>query len=483
MRNAVVFVCLLVGIAAACIPVIDRFEPEIEVLTPLQANYSIQDTIKVVFSFGDNDRLDSAVVSIRKTGDVSGSGQVWSPTFTRKLRGRRYDDTLRIPIPATAQLGTYEMTVRLFDFSRNQTVERLTFNVSGDQRPPVFVRLDLLGLQRDAAGNYLVCRRTLLNLTGLATDNLRIREVKAEIAGVFSFTRLVNSDTVRFDNLFDRDLRIPANIPDNARLSLVISLTDQSNNTSNRTLTLLLSCDDEAPQIRVQSTAPPIDENRQANIIEGEDFRILSGTVTDNRRLGRLAITFNAINAWRDTVFRANLSGTTVQLGTLLANQRFQPPANATAGSIYEINLFATDSAGNEAQPFRILLNLTKDEPPQILLTEARIKDRPVTLSTSALNQLPVGEELVIFGKVLEDRALEYLQIFWGPEQRPERVVNLTAQQLTTLPFDLADPKSVNRFVITEQAAAATRNFILQFRVKDRRNPEVVLTYRFVAAP
>jgi hypothetical protein len=479
MRKIVALGCLLCGILAACIPVIDRFSPEIEVLTPLQTNYFIQDTIRVVLSFGDNDRLDSAVVSIRKTGDVSGSGQIWSPTFNRRLLGRRFDDTLRIVIPATAQLGAYEMTVRLFDFSKNQTFKQFSFNVLGDNRPPVIRQLDLTGLRQDAARNYLVCRQSVLNLTGSATDNIQIREVKAEIANIFSVTRLVNSAEVRFDNLFARDLRIPTTVPDNTRLLLVVTITDQSNNSINRTFSLLLSCDDEAPQIRVQTTEPQINAAQEANVIEGDPFRILTGSITDNRRLGRLSITFNPVNEKRDTVFRADLTGTTVQLGDLLRNQRFQPRA-AVAGSVYEINLFATDSAGNNAQPFRIVLNITKDEPPQIVLTEARIRGVLTTLSLTQPNILPVGVELVIFGKILEDKALEYVQIFWGPARLPERIVNLTAQQLTSLPFDLADPNSVNRFVITERAAAVSGEFILQFRVKDTRNPEVVQTYRFV---
>lgn len=480
MKKIAALGCLLCGIFAACIPVVDRFDPEIEVLTPLQTNYFIQDTIKVVLSFGDNDRLDSAVVNIRKAGDVSGSGQIWNPTFNRRLLGRRFDDTLRIVIPATAQLGAYEMSVRLFDFSKNQTAQQFNFNVLGDARPPVIRQLALTGLRQDAAGNYLVCRQSVLNLTGSATDNIRIREVKAEIANVFSVARLIGSEEVRFDDLFARDLRIPATVADNARLSLVVTITDQSNNSINRTFSLLLSCDDEAPQIRVQTTAPQINAVQEANVIEGDPFRILTGSITDNRRLGRLAITFNPINARRDTVFRTNLTGTTAQLANLLNNQRFQPPAGAVAGSVYEINLFATDSAGNNAQPFRMVLNITKDEPPQVVLAEARIRGELTTLSLTQPNVLPIGAELIFFGKVLEDRALEYIQIFWGPAQRPERVVNLTAQQLTSLPFDLSDPNSVNRFLITEQATAAGREFILQFRVKDTRNPEVVQTYRFV---
>lgn len=480
MKKIAVLGYLLCGIFAACIPIVDRFEPEIEVLTPLQTNYFIQDTIRLVLSFGDNDRLDSAVITIRKTGDVSGSGQIWNPTFNRRLLGRRYDDTLRIVIPANVQLGAYEMTVQLFDFSKNQRVQQFNFNVLGDARPPVIRQLALTGLRQDAAGNYLVCRQSVLNLTGSATDNIRIREVKAEIAGVFSVTRLIGSNEVRFDDLFARDLRIPPTIADNTRLALVITITDQSNNSTTRTFNLILSCDDEAPQIRVQTTEPQINANREVNLIEGDAFRILTGTITDNRRLGRLAVTFNALNARRDTVFRANLTGTTAQLATLLSNQRFLPPANATAGSIYEINLFAADSAGNNAEPFRIVLNITKDEPPQIVLAEARIRGALTTLSLTQPNVLPVGAELVIFGKILEDKALEYVQIFWGPAQRPERVVNLTAAQLTVLPFDLSNPNSVNRFVITERDAAVSKEFILQFRVKDTRNPEVVQTYRFI---
>lgn len=471
---------IFVLLTVACIPITDRFTPEIEVLTPLQASYSVQDTIKVVFSFGDNDRLDSAVINIRKADEVSGSGEVWNPTFVRKLRGRRFDDTLRIPVPVNIQLGNYEMIVRLFDFSKNQTVRRFTFVIRGDERPPVIRQLDLVGLKRDAAGNYLVCRQTVLQLTGSASDNIRIREVKAELAGILSVTRLVNAETVRFDDLFGRDLRIPANAADNSRFLLIVTVTDHNNNSTNRTFNLLLNCDDEPPQIRVQSTAPQINAEREANLIEGGDFfRILSGTVTDNRQLARLAITFNPVNSRRDTVFRANLTGTTVQLGSLLANQRFQPPINALPGSAYELVLFASDSEGNQAQPFRIVLNIVKDEPPQIFLSEVRIGGVITNLSSTQPNPLPAEADLVIFGKVLEDRALEYLQIFWGPAQRPERIVNLTAADLTPLPFDLADPRSVNRFRASPQAGTA-REYVLEFRVKDTRNPEVKLTYRFV---
>ncbi|MCS7019302.1 MAG: hypothetical protein RMJ87_09475 [Cytophagales bacterium] len=482
MGRLIALIGCVAGFLAACIPVIDRFNPEIQIITPVQTSYAIQDTIKVVLSFGDNDQLDSAIVSIRRVDEASSSGRVWAPTFGRKLRGRRFDDTLRIVIPTDVQLGNYQMTIRLLDLSRNQTVQQIGFNIRGDERPPIIRQLSLIGLPRDAAGNFLVCRQSVLLLTGSASDNILIREVRAELAGIISFTRPVGSQTVQFDNLFGRDLRIPANAADNSRFLLIVTVIDQNNNTARQTFNLLLNCDEEPPQIRIQSTAPQISANREVTLIEGDFFRILSGTITDNRRLGRLAITFNSIATPRDTVFRANLTGTTVQLGTLLANQRFQPPLTATAGSVYELILFASDSAGNRADPFRIVLNIVKDQPPQIVISEARIRGTLVNLSLTQPNPLPIGADLVIFGKVLEDRALEYFQIFWGPAQRPERLVNLTAQDLTPLPFDLSDPRSVNRFVAPMQPGIAPTmlEYVLEFRVKDNRNPEVVVTYRFI---
>jgi len=479
MKKIVVIGCFLCGIFAACIPVVDRFAPEIDTLSPLRDSYFVQDTIRLILSFGDNDRLDSAIVTVLKIGDTSSDRQVWNPTITRRLFGRRFDDTLRIVIPANAPLGTYQMTVRLFDLAKNQTARQFQFNVLGDARPPVIRQLALVGLQRDLAGDYLVCRQTILNLVGLATDNIRIREVKAEIAGVFSVTRTVNSDSVRFDGLFGRDLRIPSNVPDNVRLLLVITVTDHNNNSVTRNFILWVSCDQEPPQIRIQRTEPQIDSVRAVRLFEGDGFRILAGTITDNRRLGRLAITFNPIGERRDTVFRANLTGNAVQLGSLLDGVIFRPPANAV-GRTYEINLFAADSARNNAPPFQILLNVIKDEPPRIILTETRIGNQPVTLSTTQANFLPIGEELRIFGKILEDRALEYVQIFWGPASNPTRVVNLTASELTSLPFDLSDPRSVNRFVIMPSGTTpASLEYILELRAKDTRNPEVKLTYRF----
>lgn len=472
--------CLL-GFGVGCIPIIDRFAPEIELVTPLQQSYSVQDTIRLILSFGDNDRVDSAIISIRRVGEASVSGQIWNPTIVRKLRGRRIDDTVRIVIPPTAQLGTYEMTIRLFDFSKNQGVESFRFNVIGDQRPPIIRQLDIVGLPRNQQGDFIVCRQTVINLTGLATDNIRIREVRAEIPTLLTVTRLVNADSVRFDNLFGRDLRIPANIPDNVRLLLTITVIDHNNNSTSRSFALQMDCDDQPPQIRVQTTSPQINERQEASIIEGDHFRILAATITDNRGLARMAITFNPVGARRDTVFRLNLAGTSVQLGSILANQRFTPPA--VPGAVYELVIFATDQAGNQASPFRIVINVVKDEPPQIIIAQMQINKNPISISPQ--NFISRGDTLEIFGKVIEDRALEYLQIFWGTENALERVVNLSASQLTPLPFDLADPRSVNRFIVPRLSpipfpGSTLLVYILQLRAKDTRNPEVVVTYRFI---
>jgi hypothetical protein len=429
--------------------------------------------------FTDNEQLDSLVVAIRKNA-VTGTGEEWEPVITRRIQGRRLEDSVKIPIPARAQLGRYDLVITIFDRAGNLNRTVNTFELRGDNRPPQILEAILLGLDRDAAGNYIACRQSVFDFTGRIQDNIALSEVRAVIPGVIDVRRLIQGSSVNLNGLFGRDLRLPESVQDNSRLVLTLSATDANNNTASVTFNVLINCDDQPPIIEILRTQPQINAQRETRIIEGTSFSILEGTLQDNRRLSRLNITFNrASDLLRDTVFRANFNTAgPVQLGTLLAAQRFALPPDAIPGQVFELVLFATDSAGNSAPPFRIQLNVTKDEPPLILLAEVRINGVLTELRENAEVLLPSASFVEIAGKIQDDLALEFVEILWGPRGNEGVLARLGAAQLQNLPFDFLQTGSVSRFEIPA-GTPPDSSYSLIIRAKDTKNPIVERRYFF----
>jgi hypothetical protein len=82
-----------------------------------------------------------------------------------------------------------------------------------------------------------------------------------------------------------------------------------------------------------------------------------------------------------------------------------------------------------------------------------------------------------IEGKIEDDSGLEYVQILWGVPGQETTVVNLKGEDIT-LPFDFANPISVNRFRVPDSRAVDAHNLII--KVKDLKNPEVVRQITFL---
>jgi hypothetical protein len=177
-------------------------------------------------------------------------------------------------------------------------------------------------------------------------------------------------------------------------------------------------------------------------------------------------------------VLERNLNGVkSVDLAALLSDATlFQLPTNAPAGAIYELIISVRDLAGNVAIPFRVLITVIRDEPPVIFIANTYIDSQEIQLSTTGTNLIARGQLLQIEGKIEDDKQLEYIQILTGVPGQEATVVNLKGADIT-LPFDFADPRSINKFRIPDSRTLSSYNLII--KVKDTKNAEVVRTFTF----
>lgn len=484
----------------SCIPIVDKVAPSIQDFNNLRLTYRVQDTISLFLTYRDNDRLDSVSISIRR--QVPPSGNPWSYFSKRSLRGRRFEDTIRIPIRRDAPLGIYDLDVRVKDFAKLSSVPLDTvFELLGDNRPPVISRYSILSTgvgnipQTDLQGRFVTCRSSIIRIGGLATDNIRVREVRVSLNDIttnpainlVNTARVVTRDSVNLSGLFDNDIRVPNTVANGRILQLTVTAIDLDGNTSTPQRTnFIVNCDDQAPTFALTRTNPQIAPNNEVGLIEGSTFRILEATASDESGLGLITVSFNELNQTRNTVFQRNFNGSirTVKIDSLLAAtpNLFQLPANAAPGAIYELIVTIRDQSGNVATPLRILITVIRDEPPIIFVANTYIDSREIrltpSLSAAAANVNPIarGQVFQIEGKVEEDRALEYIRIFWGPTGQEAQLVDLKGSDIT-LPFDFADARSINRFRVPDTRVGTSYTLII--RVKDLKNAEVSIRYVF----
>ncbi len=495
------FLLLCFVLIWSCIPIVDKIAPTIQDFSNFRLTYHVQDTILLFMTYRDNDRLDSVSININR--QVPPAANPWRYFSKRSIRGRRFEDTIRIPIPRNAATGIYDLDVRLLDFSKLQSRPQDTiFELLGDNRAPIISRLLVTNTgvgnipQTDAQGRFITCRSSVIRFSGFVTDNIRVREVRASLTDItvapavnlLNTARVVTGDTIRLANLFDNDIRIPSNIANGRTLQLTLTAIDGEGNLSTaQRLNFVVNCDDQAPTFAVVRTTPQIAPSREVGVIEGSRFQILDATAADDTGLGLLTVTFNQVNQARNTVLQRNLGGAKrVRIDSLLAltPNLFQLPANAIPGAIYELVVTITDLSGNSIQPFQILITVIRDEPPVVFVANTYIDNKEVRLirssglagGTAALNQIGRGQVLQVEGKVEEDRALEYIRIFWGPTGQETQVVDLKGADIT-LPFDFADARSINRFRVPDTRNIDTYTLII--RVKDLKNAEEITRYVF----
>jgi hypothetical protein len=502
MMKRTYFLLLCFVLIWSCIPIVDKISPTIQDFNNFRLTYHVQDTILLFMTYRDNDRLDSVTININR--QVPPASNLWRYFSKRSIKGRRFEDTIRIPIPRNAATGIYDLEVKLLDFSKLQSFPKDTiFELLGDNRAPFVSNLFVTNTgggnipQTDALGRFITCRSSVIRFSGLAIDNILVREVRASLTDItvapavnlLNTARVVTGDTIRLANLFDNDIRIPSTIANGRTLQLTVTALDgEGNQSTAQRVNFVVNCDDQAPNFAVVRTSPQIAPNREVGVIEGSNFRFLDATATDDSGLGLLTITFNQVNQTRNTVFQRNLNGTkSIDIDSLLAlsPNLFQLPANALSGAIYELVVTVRDQAGNTIQPFQILITVIRDEPPFVFVANTYVDNvevrlRPIaSISTGGdiiLNQIGRGQVLQIEGKIEEDRALEYVRIAWGPTGQETQIVDLKGTDIT-LPFDFADARSINRFRVPDTRNVDTYTLII--RVKDLKNAEVVIRYVF----
>jgi len=481
MKRAIqtAFLLFLWGSIWSCIPIEDRLNPNILAIQ-IEDTYSVQDTMFIPVDYSDNEQLDSFVVSIRKLeGTILNR---WNYQQIDTVRGgRRYKDTLQIPIPIDADTGRYEIEFECYDFSKNRAQTSASFLVKADRRGPQIRDFRILGLSQDENGNYLTCRLEVINIAGLATDNTGIRLVRASLSDLISPARITNSDSIPLTNLFGRDLRIPTTVKDGEILTLNLTIIDENNNTTSQEARFLIGCDDNPPQIMIENTTPRLNDNQEVGLIEGTTFEIHSGYITDNFQIQRLAATFNPLNAVRDTVFSVDLTNNpadTILLNTLPeAGNTFPLPEEASTGDTYELIYFASDTAQNTAEPVRILVNVIKDDIPSIFVTNAYANDIELELNADSLF-IGAGEELQVEGKIEDDKALQYIRIYWGIQGFTALQREVLGENITELPFDLSDLQSLNTFRVPPTADTG-RVYELRIEAKDTKNDPTIVQYFF----
>lgn len=489
-RTQLLLLCFV--LICSCIPIIDKVAPTIQDFNNFRLSYRVQDTILLYLTYRDNDKLDSVTINVSR--QVPPATSPWRYLTTKAIKGRRFEDTLRIPIPKDAPTGIYNLRVFVKDFAKLQAVPKDTiFELLADNRPPVIQKVTITSTgvgttpQTDALGRFITCRASTIRLggSGIIVDNLRVREVRISLNDIttspainlINTARVVSNDTIRLAGLFDQDIRVPNDVANGRTLQLVLTALDGEGNVSAPVrFNFVVNCDDQAPSFSILRTSPQIAPNRSVGIIEGSTFSILEAIATDETGLGSINITFNEVNQTRNTVFEQNLNGVkTIDVATLLATKPnlFQLPANAVAGGIFELVVTVRDVSGNTAQIFRVQLTVIRDEFPTIFVANAYIDNKEIRLGTT--NLIARGQVLQIEGKVEEDRGLEYIRIDWGPSGQEANIVNLKGADIT-LPFDFADQRSVNKFRVPEQG---TGSYTLIIRVKDLKNPEQIVRYTF----
>jgi hypothetical protein len=481
MKRIFIYILLLGVSLWSCIPIEDRFNPNSSEFDVLDI-FHVQDTFKFDIIFTDNAELDKAFIRITQETGVFPA--TWQVTDSVILAGRRFEYLYDTFIPLQANEGRYKIEILILDVGGNSKTITDLFEVQGDVRSPVFsIEVDILNMEKDAEERYVACRLQVPDLDGYVVDNIELAKIEAQIEGFPKVTRVLTSgiDSVSLRGFFGSDLRVPDNVEDREELNLTITATDIDGNVSSRTLKLIVDCDDQIPTIEVLQTIPEINSTNKISVIRGEEFIVTSAKIRDNRFVKDFFVLFGERDAAKDTVLTQAIDiADSIAIEDVLGEVAVLIPEEALVGSKYDFVLLATDTSQNVSEPFLIEISVAQDEAPRIIVSNTLIDNLDTLLTKGVTGQNPIkaGQEFRIEGKVEDDLGLSYYRIFWGIEGREARVVDLDNTELS-LPFNFADTRSINEFIVPQDARVGDI-YKLSIKVKDLRNEEIETVFRFV---
>lgn len=481
MKRIFIYIVLLGFSIVSCIPIEDRFNPNSSEFDVLDI-FHVQDTFKFDIIFTDNAELDKAFIQITQETGVFPA--TWQITDSVTLAGRRFEYLYDTLIPLQANEGRYKIEVLIVDVGGNTKTITDLFEVQGDVRSPVFsIQVDILNMEKDEEERHVACRLQIPDLEGYVVDNIELSKIEAQIEGFPKVTRVLTPgiDSVSLRGFFGSDLRIPDNVVDREELDLTLMATDIDGNISTKIVKIIVDCDDQIPTVAVLQTAPELNSSNQVSVIRGEEFIVTSAQIKDNRFIQDLFVLFNERDAAKDTVLNQSINiADSINIEDILGEIAVRIPEDALIGSKYDFVMFATDTSQNISEPLRIEITVAQDQAPRIIVSNTLIDnlDTLLTKGITGRNPIKAGQELRIEGKVEDDLGLEYYRVFWGIEGQEVRVVDLDGTGIS-LPFNFADVRSVNEFIVPQDARIG-EIYKLSIKVKDLRNEEIETVFRFI---
>ncbi len=498
LSTFIFFLFLFVGFFR-CVAIEDLLPPSIGDFT-LQEQYDVTETIFLDVLLTDNFALNEVIVKIQKINGDTSSTLNRTDTIRTNVRARlltleRYP---LVVIPADAALGQYELTLTVVDGNAKtdatSNVERKapnrfsvtkTFTVVNSRPEPLTdIILDLtltvdlsITVVDVEAKEYKACRSSIIPISGEASDNVALDKISAQFEGYPN--SIINRDlsgvpSVNLREVFGSSIVVPNTIPNGQTIKLIFTVTDTDDNVGSDTLFFLIDCDDQNPVIEsiITNLNDQIDEEGQIEVIEGQELFIERGEIRD--RLGILkdvSIYFDGstvpLRTWdinQESINLSNLDGFPF---------RIPIPSTASVGTLYNIEIRATDVAGNIPDIYTLIIEIKDNDNPSIGVLGTLVDGNPTSFSTNRNSSVAVSAGLTIrfIGRIFEDVALENYRITWGVEGN-EQVVIEEDNLISNVPID-------REFEIDENARAGTY-YVLTIYARDTFDQESQVKYYFI---
>ncbi len=506
MKKLILYLILILACFNSCIQVIDRVNPIIADFT-INKEYTLQDTICITTTYSDNERLSKILIQMNFSPVGTITNVLGTQIFFKEVPislsrgGRRFDGSTCFAIPVDTSPGDYSVTVTVTDASNNSTRITKYTKILPDQIKPVvnekpkitiFKNNVFVNLVPDSNGFYTVCQLDILNFNGQVTvaDNQAIKNITASVTvirgnrevNVFTNSTDLNNTTtklVRLENFFVPAIRLADkdvegnDVTNNSLLKLRIIATDFAGNTeSSIPLDLKIDCDRVAPIITVGKSRPQLDSLKsELVVVEKGNFRLLRGTMTDNKALANLNVVFKKTNGTTVLTKNITLTGTSAKLEEVLPDI-FSVPTNAAINDEYQLILTVTDNSGNQTL-YILKVKIKVDDPPLITIIRPTIRlsngtEREVTLSTDAQNPtiIPLdAQSITIQGKVTDDNFLDYIQQFFVINGTSTQLVD--AKNLQELVYDFTQAPLLSTFAFPNNRIS--QSYQLEIRAKDNK--------------
>lgn len=483
------FLSLAIGFSR-CVPIEDLVPPTVGDFT-LNEQYNISDTIRFQAILADNFGVSTYRIDIEPIDSTNTS--LWRYSQTDSVKARLLDLEKTIIIPSNiAFVGDYKLVLTAFDVSGKSKIITKNFILGGDVSVPVFPDVILPNIIPIVDGNYVVCRNELVPLLGTVTDNVGLKRITSQ----FRFEndslstlvlRNISGVRVSLDGVFDIGLIFPDR-PNNERFFLILTATDTEDNSRVIEIPFAINCDTENPII--ESIDTNLDANRNENdfieVIQGQDFFITTGNITDDQSLDKIFIYLHNIeNNTTSLITEEQMNGVSFDLNTLNNIIIPIPPTATTGENSYEIRVETTDAVGNRSDIFVIKLDIRPNNPPK--LTDVTLHDSNsigndiITVSDSSNLPLPVSSTFVfnLRGRISDDLSLDSYEIVWK-KQGSNDVITRIGGSVTGLDVNFSPTENVE-FEIPQNAIIRDI-YILTISATDTfvSNPTVSINYYFI---